>query len=259
MLDSFNIAATGLYAQQLGVDTIANNLANVNSAGYKKSRVHFEDLFYREVLRGSNQLFVSDSSTVTGGGAGVANVERVFVQGDLRTTERELDVAIQGDGFFEIVLPDGSFAYTRSGSFTLNDRGEMVTLDGHSVNPSVDFPRDVTAIQIAEDGEVSALLDNSGRPVTLGKLELARFIDPSSLRPTGNNLYVPSDESGAVIYGTPGEDGFGGLAQGFIESSNVDLVDELTSLILAQRAYELSSRVVQVSDEMMGIINDLPS
>mgnify|MGYP000144226256 CR=1 FL=1 len=194
----------------------------------------------------------------SGGGAVVASVQRIFVQGALRNTERELDVARQGEGFFEVVLPDGSFAYTRSGTFTLNDNGELTTLDGNVVNPSVDFPRDATAIQISDNGDVSALLDNSGRPVALGRLELARFIDPASLTPTGNNLYIPSEESGAAIYGIPVEDGFGALSQGFIETSNVDLVDELTSLILAQRAYELSSRVVKVSDEMMGIINDLP-
>ena len=258
MIDSFNVAATGLFAQQLGVDTIANNLANVNSTGFKRSRVHFEDVFYRQLLTSSNQLLAAGNDKLVGGGTGIASIERIFAQGELRGTERELDVAIQGDGFFEVVMPDGEFAYTRSGTFSVDDTGTVITNEGFVLNPALDVPRDASAIIIRPDGSILAEIAGATGQVPLGRFELARFTDTGALTPIGNNLFVPSTDSSRPLFGVPGEDGFGLLAQGFLETSNVDLVDELTNLILAQRAYELSARVVQVSDEILGIVNELP-
>lgn len=257
MLDSFNIAATGMQAQQTQLDVVANNITNSNTAGYKKSRIDFEDLLYRQTAAASGLLATPDIKNPVGAGVGVNSVSKVFSQGDLITTERPFDIAIQGDGFLELLLPDGSYAYTRAGSLSVNSDGMIVNRDGFLLSPMIQLPDDTKSVAIEADGRVLVELPNESKLFEAGKIELARFINTSGLTPVGDNNFVPSDASGDAMYGEPGKDEFGLIAQGFLESSNVDPVEELTNLIIAQRGYGLNSKVVQVSDEIMSIINNL--
>jgi flagellar basal-body rod protein FlgG len=257
MFESFHIAATGLHAQEVQVDTVANNLANWNTTGYKKGRVDFEDLMYRQLSSAAGLLGKPDIRNPAGLGTAVASIGKVFSQGDLKTTNRDLDVAIQGNGFFELLMPDGRYAYTRTGVFQIDRDGLIVNADGYQLTPSVQLPPDAEQIIIGSSGELLVRVPDDTEPVEIGRIALANFVNPGGLTPAGDNLYLPSNESGDVFHGDPGEAEFGRLAQGLLEGSNVNMSEELTSLVLAQRGYEVNARVLQAADEMMSIINNL--
>jgi flagellar basal-body rod protein FlgG len=255
MLDSLYIAATGMNAQQLNVDTISNNLANVSTAGFKRGRVNFEDLVYRQ-LPGAARA-PGDQVARLGTGVAVASAAQLFGAGELKKTELPMDLAIRGNGFFEVTLPDGALAYTRAGSLKLDPDGRLATAQGYLLNPEIRIPPDASNLAIDADGTVRVTLPDEAQPVELGQLELASFMNTGGLRPLGDNLYAPTDASGDAQSGKPGERGLGSVAQGFIEGSNVKLVEEFVNLVVAQRAYEASSKAIQASDEMLAIINGL--
>jgi flagellar basal-body rod protein FlgG len=256
MLDSLYIAATGMHAQQLNVDTISNNLANVNTAGFKRSRVAFQDVLYRELGLGRG-LLGAEAPARFGAGVAVADTTRVFEDGELKKSEGALDLAIRGQGFFEVRLADGALAYTRSGALQVNRERLLATADGHVLAPEVQVPEEATGLAIDATGHVSARLPGESAPVEIGRLELARFVNPSALAALGGNLFAATERSGDALYGRPGEEAFGTLAQGFLESSNVKLVEELIGLVLAQRAFEVNARAVQASDELLSLVNNL--
>lgn len=258
MFDAFHIAATGLHAQEAQVDTIANNLANWNTTGFKKGRVDFEDLIYRQMSAATGLIGNPDIRNPAGMGSAVASIGKIFSQGDLKTTGRELDVAIQGEGFFEVLLPDGRYAYTRNGVFQIDQDGMLVNADGYQLSPMVQVPSDAQQILIQGDGEVLARVPDQLEPMRIDRISLGSFVNPAGLTPAGDNLYIPSYKSGDVFYGDPGEDGFGQLGQGFLEGSNVDESEEITNLVVAQRGYEVNARVIKAADQMMSIINELP-
>lgn len=252
---ALDTAATGMEAQQTNVDTISNNIANMNTSGYKRQRAEFQDLLYQNVRRvGSTS---SDVGTVVpsgiqlGAGVETQAIYRVMEQGSLERTGNNLDLAINGKGFFQIEMPDGQTAYTRNGSFQLNQDGEIVTADGYTVQPGLVVPPEATDITINESGEVLANIDGQVEPVNVGQLELANFANEAGLEAIGKSLFLETQASGAPDVAVPNAPGFGGIQQGFVESSNVDMAQELTDMISAQRAYEMNSRVIQASDQMM--------
>ncbi|MGD8641251.1 MAG: flagellar basal-body rod protein FlgG [Gammaproteobacteria bacterium] len=257
MSESLYIAASGMHAQQLNIDVIANNLANVNTTAFKKSRVQFEDLMYREITKANGLVGDEQNSHAVGVGTGVSNTSKEFSMGEIKQTQRPLDLAINGNGFYEVVLPDGSYGYTRSGSFHVDSDGYLASNDGYIVSPLVQIPADTEQVLINPDGTVKVQVSGEDELIETGRIELAKFVNPAGLNPMGDNLYIPTQQSGDALYSVPGRDGTGVVAQGFLESSNVTLVEELTNLILAQRAYEINSKVVQASDEMMSIVNNL--
>lgn len=257
MLDSLYIAASGMQAQQMNVDVISNNLANVNTAAFKKNRVNFEDLLYREAARQNGLLGSADAAHRLGLGAGISGTQKMFIAGELKKSDSPLDLAIRGQGFLEVTLPDGSAAYTRSGSLQVDRDGYLATADGHVLKASIQLPGDTREIVVEPTGRVLARVPNEQDPVEIGQLELVNFTNPGGLNPIGGNLYVASDNCGAPTAGKPGDEGFGTLAQGFLEASNVKLMDEMINLVIAQRAYEVNSKVVQASDEMLAMSNNL--
>ncbi|MDD2765215.1 MAG: flagellar basal-body rod protein FlgG [Opitutaceae bacterium] len=245
-------AATGMEAQQMNLDTIANNLANVNTPGFKRSKIGFQDLLYqkpRGVGTDSGGGNVVPTGIEVGNGSRVASTTKVFTQGQLTSTGGQLDLAIQGDGFYEIQRPDGTIAYTRDGSFKLNANGQVVTSDGLPVLSGFQtIPPGTTSINVAPTGEVT--LQTASGSQTF-RLTMTRFANPGGLRSLGGNLYEESPASGTPETGNPGEQGFGTVMQGYLESSNVNLVEEMVNLIVAQRAYEINSKSIQASDEML--------
>ena len=257
MLDSLYIAATGMHAQQLNVDTISNNLANVNTLGFKRARVNFEDLVYRALPQGGRRPAGEIAAARQGSGVAVGSSTQIFTGGDLKKTEQPLDLAVRGGGFFEVTLTDGSHAYTRAGSFQLDRDGFFTTAQGLLLSPTIQVPPDASALTIDTTGLVKATLPDEAQPVELGQLELTGFVNEGGLRPLGNNLYAPTEQSGDAQTGKPGEKGLGSVAQGFVETSNVKLVEEFVNLIVAQRAYEASSKAIQAADEMLAISNSL--
>lgn len=249
-------AATGMAAQQHRIENIANNLANVSTVGFKKSRENFEDLLYQQMSTSSaGQGTTRASSLEIGSGVRLASVARDFTNGDLRQSGNQLDVALVGRGFFAIQTPDGREFYTRNGQFGVNANGELVTQVGNLVNPGIDIPGDANNIQIDEDGTISAIYDSSPEPLVLGTIQIADFINPSGLRAMGGNLYTATPESGSPIL-LDSQDGYR-IRQGFIEGSNVDVAEELVSMITAQRAFELTSKAVESADQAMQIINNM--
>ena len=257
MLDSLYIAATGLTAQQLNVDAISNNLANVNTTAFKRDRVVFEDLLYRELARSNPLLGAGRPFASTGAGVGIANGSKLFVQGDVKKTDLPFDVAIRGRGFFEIVMPDGSRAYSRAGSLTLDKGGLLGTPQGYPLRPSIQIPQDAVSVTIEPTGAVMVKLPDQSDTVEVGRIELADFVNPGGLTAIGDNLFVPSSRSGDALTRRPGEEGSGTLAQGFLEGSNVKLAEEFINLVIAQRAYEANAKAIQVADEMLSISNNL--
>ena len=260
MLRAFSTAATGMTAQQMIVDTIANNLANMNTAGFKRSMIDFQDLVYlklqepgREVASGVE----APSGFELGSGVRPASTLKVFTQGELENTGRDLDVAIQGDGFFKIRLPSGDERYTRDGSFRVNADGELVTASGYAVEPGITIPADTRSISVGADGTVTVFTGSDNTATSLGQVTLVRFANASGLTSEGGNLLAETPASGTATEGTPGEDGFGSIQQGFIERSNVQMVSELVNLITAQRAYEINSRAIRAGDEMLNTANQL--
>ena len=253
-------AAPGMKAQQTNLDVIANNLANVNTAGFKKERAEFEDLLYQ--IDREPGAPVEPGSTVPTGiqvgvGSRVAGTDRLMGQGTVQVTDNPLDLMIQGKGFFQIAMPDGSTAYTRAGSFKVDAQGQVVTSDGYLLEPPITVPEDAMEIAVGENGAVSVKTAGSSAFEEIGQIELARFVNPAGLLAVGKNLFLETDASGAPVVGNPGEDGMGSLVQGSLEMSNVQVVDEMVSLIVAQRAYEASSKAVQTADDMLGIANTL--
>jgi len=254
MIRALYTAATGMEAQQLNIDVIANNLANVSTTGFKKSRADFQDLLYQTVKEpGSPATSTTQVSTGIQVGLGVkpAAVERIYLQGDFNQTTNPLDVAISGDGFFQVTLPDGNTAYTRAGSFKLDSTGSLVTSEGDALTPQITIPQGAESITIGNDGTVSVTLPGQAIASQVGKLQTARFANPAGLRADGANLFRETETSGPPQLGTPGQDGFGQLSQGFLESSNVSVVEELVAMITGQRAYEINSRAVSAADDML--------
>jgi flagellar basal-body rod protein FlgG len=253
-------AATGMQAKQLDIDVIANNLANINTTGFKKSRVDFQDLMYQTVrVKGAPNTQETQIPTGIEVGLGVrpAAVQKLFFPGDAYETGNPLDIAIEGDGFFQVLLADGTIGYTRDGSFKLDAQGRIVTSDGFPLEPPITVPQDAESITIGQDGTVTAKIAGETEPQELGVIELARFINPAGLQSIGRNLYVATVASGEPQVGTPGFDGLGTLAQGFLETSNVQVVEEMVRMISAQRAYEINSKAISVADEMMSIANNM--
>ncbi|MEW6353170.1 MAG: flagellar basal-body rod protein FlgG [Pseudomonadota bacterium] len=253
------IAKTGLDAQQTRMAVITNNLANVNTTGYKRGRAVFEDLLYqnvRQVGAQSSQNTQLPSGLSLGTGVRTVATEKLFTQGNVIQTNNSLDLAIQGRGFFQVLLPDGSLAYTRDGAFQVDAQGQFVTSSGYALQPSITIPQGALSITIGSDGVVSVLVSGSSSPTQVGSVQLADFINPTGLQPIGENLYVQSVSSGSPQTGTPGLTGLGRLVQGSIESSNVNVVEELVSMIEAQRAYEMNSKAISTADSMLQYVNN---
>ncbi|MFA7227821.1 MAG: flagellar basal-body rod protein FlgG [Melioribacteraceae bacterium] len=255
-------AASGMYAQQINIEVISNNIANINTTGYKKNKADFQDLMYQQVHINpltSSVPGVEDTSTSKiqiGNGVKPASTMKLFIQGDITATNNQFDLAIQGEGFFQVRKNDGSFAYTRDGSFKLNSEGKIVTSSGYTLEPGFTLTSDINSLSVGKDGTVAAhLLDGSS--TVLGNIELARFMNNGGLVALGDNLYAESSASGQPMLGTPGDQGFGEVNQGYLESSNVDIVEEMISMIAAQRAYEINSKTVKTVEDMMTMANNL--
>jgi len=260
-MKALSIAATGMLAQQLNVEVISNNIANMNTTGFKRQRAEFQDLLYQNIERvGANS---SDTGTITptgiqvGVGVKTGGVYRITEQGSVVGTENSLDIAINGNGYFRITLPNGDDAYTRAGSFQLGPTGQVVTLEGYTVGPSLTVPQGATDITVNPDGEVLIKLDGQITPTNIGRLELVTFPNPAGLEAIGNNQFLETPASGAANIGVANTPGFGVMLQGFLENSNVNSVTEVTALITAQRAYEMNSKVISTADEMMSVTSNL--
>jgi flagellar basal-body rod protein FlgG len=249
-----------MHAQQTNIDVISNNLANVNTAGFKRGRADFQDLLY-QTLRRAGTTSSSGTEVPTGiqvgHGVKTAAVQKIFLQGDFMQTQNELDLTIEGKGFFQILRPDGEIAYTRSGSFKLDSDGRVVTADGYPLEPEITVPDDTVNITVGPSGTVSVLQAGDTEATEMGDIELAMFSNQAGLKNVGKNLYLTTDASGDPTTGTPGEDGFGTIAQGFLEMSNVSVVEEMVNMITSQRAYEINSKVIQTSDDMLQTANHL--
>ncbi|MEJ8475416.1 flagellar basal-body rod protein FlgG [Roseibium algae] len=252
-MKALHIAATGMKAQELNVEVISNNVANMRTTGYKRQRADFQDLLYQNLRRMGAETSTTGTIVPTGvqigSGVKTAATARIMSQGTLEQTDKELDIAIRKEGFFQIQLPDGTTAYTRDGSFERDANGTMVTVDGYAMDPGITIPDDARDITISADGSVQ-VIDNNGNQVNLGQIQLARFVNKSGLESIGNNLYLETEASGAAQINNPGTAGFGDLQQGYLEMANVDAVTEIADLIAAQRAYEMNSRIIQAADEM---------
>jgi len=252
---ALSIASTGMLAQQTNVEVIANNLANMNTTGFKQQRAEFQDLLYQNVSTpGANS---SDAGTLLpsgiqlGAGVRTASVYRVTTQGDLKNTSNPYDVAIQGPGFFRVQQPDGTDAFTRAGNFALSPEGQLVNDQGYTIAPGIAIPATALAVSINAQGQVSVTVPGQATPQTVGQLELNRFANESGLKAIGGNMFLETAASGAPQSGVPGSAGYGTIQQGFLETSNVNSVEEITSLITAQRAYEMNSKVVSAADDML--------
>lgn len=254
MIRSLWISKTGLDAQQTQMDVISNNLANVSTNGFKRSRAVFEDLLYQTLRQPgaqSSQQTQLPSGLQIGTGVRPVATERIFTQGNLQQTNNDKDVAIQGDGFFQVLLPDGTTAYTRDGSFQTDNQGQLVTSSGYVVQPAITIPADAQKITIGRDGTVSVTEPGSAAPTQVGTLQLATFINPAGLESKGENLYTETAASGSPNANTPGSNGAGVLVQGYTETSNVNVVEELVNMIQTQRAYEINSKAITTSDQML--------
>jgi len=258
---SLDIAGTGMHAQQTNVEVISNNIANMTTTGYKRRRAEFQDLIYQNLRRvGSNS---SDTGTIVPAGAQIglgvktAAIYRISEQGNLQQTANSLDVAIRGNGYFQITLPSGETAYTRDGTFGLSPDGQIVTADGYVVQPGITIPSNARDVTINAAGAVQVKIDGQTAPQTVGTLQLAVFPNEAGLEAQGDNLFLQSAASGNAVTGAPGAPGFGTVMQGFIETSNVNVVTEITNLITAQRAYEMNSRVITTSDQMLSTLTNL--
>jgi len=254
MMRSLWIAKTGMEAQQTQLDNISHNLANVATNGYKRSHAVFEDLIYQNMRQaGANSTEQTTLPTGLQVGLGVRPVAtaRIYTQGNLQQTSNNLDLAIKGDGFFQVQMPDGTTNYTRDGSFQLNANGQMVTSNGYTVLPGITIPQNAQSLTIGQDGTVSVTLPGQAAAQTVGQIQLANFVNPAGLDPKGQNLFAETASSGTPNTGAPSNNGMGALQQGFVETSNVNVVEELVQMIQTQRAYELNSKAVQTSDQML--------
>jgi len=260
MIRSLWISKTGLDAQQTQMDVIANNLANVSTNGFKRSRAVFEDLLYQNIRQPgaqSSQQTQLPSGLQLGTGVKPVATERIFTQGNLQQTSNDKDIAIQGDGFFQVLLPDGSTAYTRDGSFQTDSQGQLVTSSGFAVQPAITIPANAQSFSVGRDGTVSVTLPGATTTTQVGNIQLTTFINPAGLMAKGENLYVESAASGTANTNTPGTNGAGLLSQGYVETSNVNVVEELVNMIQTQRAYEINSKAITTSDQMLQKLTQL--
>ena len=252
MLRAFSTAATGMNAQQMMVDVTANNLANINTTGFKRSQIDFQDLLYVKMRESGAEVasgMKSPSGLEIGSGVRAASTVKVFTVGELVNTGKSLDIAITGDGFLQVSMPDGTTKYTRDGALQKGPDGELVTTTGYLIEPAISIPADAIGVAIAPDGGVN--VTTASGTSTVGNVQLARFANPSGLSSEGNNLLAETEASGTATTGTPGENGFGAIQGGFLEKSNVQMVTELVNLITAQRAYEINSRAIKAGDDML--------
>ena len=258
---SLSVAATGMMAQQLHVEVISNNIANMTTTGYKRRRAEFQDLLYQNLRRigstSSAEGTVVPAGVQLGLGVKTAAVYRIHDQGEFVNTENSFDLAIQGNGYFVVELPTGELAYTRSGNFQISPEGQLVTPDGYTVSPGVTVPEDAVEVSINQEGLISAKIAGEVEEQELGQLQLATFVNEAGLEALGSNLLQETSASGEALGGPPGTEGLGTVLQGFLESSNVNPVQEITALIAAQRAYDMNSKVISASDEMMATITQL--
>lgn len=260
MIRSLYTAATGMLAQQTQIDTTSNNIANVNTIGYKKQRAEFADLFYQVMEYagvGSGTTLGSPTGIEVGLGVRPTAITKQFTQGNFKETGNNLDLAITGNGFFQVELPDGSTAYTRNGAFKVDGNGSIVNADGYKLLPEITIPPNTVTVSIGTDGTVSVLQAGDTEPNQVGQIELANFINPAGLHSLGDNNYIQTVASGDVVTGIAGLEGLGQIKQGFVEMSNVQLVEEMTDLITGQRAYEANSKAITTSDEMLRTVNQL--
>jgi len=259
-LRTLSTAAVGMESQALNMDVIAHNLANVNTTGFKKSRADFQDLYYQNLrIAGAASSSSSEvpTSNQVGLGTKVGAVAKNFSQGDYKQTGNELDLALDGHGFFQINTPDGEIAYSRAGSFKLDGDGNVVTSDGYLLQPQITIPNNAIQITVGNDGTVTVLNAGETAPSEVGSIETARFANPPGLTAIGKNLYLESETSGTPTTGTPGEDGLGTINQGYLEASNVNIVEEMVAMIMAQRAYEINGKAITTADEMLQMANNI--
>jgi flagellar basal-body rod protein FlgG len=260
MIKAMRTAASGMVAQQMNVDNISNNLANVNTAGFKKSKIEFQDVLYQNYKKAGVSSATGTqvpTGLAIGYGTKPSATVREFTTGDLQQTGNPLDIAISGDGFFQIQRPDGTTAYTRDGSFKLSADGRVVTSDGYYLLPEVTIPENTTSVSVGSDGIIEAIQAGQETPTQIGQIELARFINPAGMSAIGKNLLIPTGASGAAVTDTPGLGGLGTVDQGYLEMSNVSVVDEMVNMIVAQRAYEMNSKAIQTADDMSSVANNL--
>ncbi|MCJ7778317.1 MAG: flagellar basal-body rod protein FlgG [Sedimentisphaerales bacterium] len=259
MLKAFSTAATGMSAQQMMIDVIANNLANINTTGFKRSQINFQDLLYIKMRESGTEVssgVKSPSGLEVGSGVRAASTIKVFTTGEFENTGRKLDIAISGDGFLQVTLPNGSIRYTRDGALQTNANGQLVTTTGYLIEPAITVPVDAVSMDIGKDGGVN-VLDAAGTTSVVGTIQLVRFPNPSGLSSEGDNLLSSTEASGSPTTGTAGENGFGIIQAGFLEKSNVQMVTELVNLITAERAYEVNSRAIRAGDEMLRTANSI--
>ena len=262
-MQALRTAATGMAAQQMNVEVISNNIANMNTVAFKKQRAEFQDLLYQTLEQAGAQS--SDQGTIVptgvqiGAGVKAGSVYRIATQGAMTATGNKFDLAIDGRGYFQVLLPTGETAYTRAGNLSVNDQGQLVTQDGYQIQPAISIPQDATDVTISKSGQVQVTQPGATTPNTVGQLELATFVNEGGLSAQGGNLFLQTAASGAPTTGTPGQQGIGTLLQGYTEASNVDPVSEITALIVAQRAYEMNSKVISTADNMLGVANQVKS
>ena len=258
MIRALWTAATGMNAQQMNVDVIANNLSNVNTTGFKKSRIDFQDLLYSTYRAAGTEVSSGlkiPTGIQVGNGSRAVATQKIFTQGDFMQTGNPLDIVIEGDGFFQVMKPDGSLAYTRDGAFKTDSDGKIVTSDGFVLQPEISIPQDATEVNVGIDGTVSVIQAGESAPQSVGTIELVKFVNPAGLKNVGKNLYEVTDASGDAVTGAPGTIGLGQLSQGFLEMSNVKVVEEMVNMIVAQRAYEINAKAIQSADEMLQLAN----
>ncbi|WP_299003466.1 flagellar basal-body rod protein FlgG [uncultured Caulobacter sp.] len=262
-MQALRTAASGMSAQQLNVEVISNNIANMNTVGFKRQRAEFQDLLYQTIERAgsqsSNDGNIVPTGVQVGGGVKAGSVYRITEQGTPTLTDNPLDVAIQGKGYLQILLPSGETAYTRAGNFSTNDQGQIVTEDGYTVQPGITVPQNAIDVIISKTGTVQVKLDGDPQPQTIGQLQLANFMNEGGLEAIGDNLFLETAASGAANLAAPGQPGFGVLMQRYTEASNVDSVSEITALITAQRAYEMNSKVISTADQMLQTTSQMRS
>ncbi len=255
-------AASGMFAQQLNIEVISNNIANINTTGFKKNKAEFQDLMYQKIEVNPNSSALpgaenqSAGTIQVGNGVQPSSTQKIFAQGDVTPTNNQFDLAIQGEGFFQVRKGDGSYAYTRDGSFKVNADGKLITSNGLELDPEIRLSEDTLGISISRDGTVE-VQEAGGRNEVLGNIQLVKFMNPAGMEALGDNLYAETPSSGAPILGTPGANGFGELHQGYLEASNVDIVEEMIAMISAQRAYEINSKTVKTVEDMMSMANNL--
>ena len=262
-MQALRTAATGMSAQQLNVEVISNNIANMNTVAFKRQRAEFQDLLYQTLeqagAQSSDQGTIVPTGVQVGAGVKAGSVYRISTQGSLTRTDNQYDMAINGRGYLQVLLPSGSNGYTRAGNLAVNDQGQLVTQDGYQIQPAISIPQDATNVTISKSGQVQVTQPGSATPNVVGTIELATFMNEGGLSAQGSNLFIETAASGPPLTGTPGTQGIGTLLQGYTESANVDAVSEITALIVAQRAYEMNSKVVNAADQMLSTTSQLKS